>query len=82
MAGTIMADRLLEPAMKIPSGVISQFPTTHSSEQAWFYVAATLAAIVPGTLLLLRLYTKWCIVRKMDLTDCSTPLFEILSHEL
>lgn len=68
-----MADRLFEPALKTPSGVISQFPTTHSSEQAWFYIAATLSAVVSGTLLLLRLYTKWRIVRKLDLIDCSTP---------
>ena len=71
-----MADRLLQPAMKTPSGVVSQFPTTHSSEQAWFYIVATLSAVVPGTMLLLRLYTKWRIVRKLDLIDCSTPFFQ------
>lgn len=66
-----MADPLQQPALETPPGVISLFPTTHSDEQAWFYVAATLSAVVPGTLLLLRLYTKLRIVRRMDWTDCS-----------
>ena len=78
-----MAELLFEPAMKTPSGVVSQFPTTHSSDQAWFYIAATLLAVVSGTLLLLRLYTKWRIVRKLDLVDCSTPsCLEVFSRRL
>ena len=77
LARTTMSDRLLEPALRTPSGVTSQFPTTHSSVQVWFYVIGTLFAVVPGTLLLLRLYTKWRIVRKLDLIDgltLSTPI--------
>ena len=80
MAAVTMADPLHEPALQPPSGANSQFPTTHSDEQAWFYVAATLSAVVPGTLLFLRLYTKLRIVRKVDLTDCSTSRFSLLSH--
>lgn len=68
-----MARPLDEPALKTPPGVISRFPTTHSDEQAWFYVSATLSVVVPGILLLLRLYTKLRIVRKADMTDCSIP---------
>ena len=75
-----MADPLQLPALQTPSGVISQFPTTYSSEQVWFYVAATLSAVVPGTLLLLRLYTKIRIVRHVDLIDCSTPPLRILTE--
>lgn len=71
---TAMADPLHEPALETPPGVISQFPTTHSDEQAWYYVCAVLSTVVPGTLLLLRLYTKLRILRKMDVTDCSIPL--------
>lgn len=78
---TIMADPLQVPALQTPAGVISQFPTTYSSEQAWFYVAATLSAVVPGILLLLRLYTKIRIVRNVDLIDCSTRSFESLLKE-
>lgn len=66
-----MADPLQSPALETPPGVISQFPTTHSGGQVWFRVSATLFTIVPGTLLLLRLYTKLRIVRKVDITDCS-----------
>lgn len=72
-----MTDILLTPALDTPLGVISHFPTTHSSEQVWFYITATLSAIVPGTLLLLRLYTKWRIVRQLDLIDCLAPCFPI-----
>lgn len=68
-----MAEALQQPALETPSGVISQFPTTHSDEQAWYYVCVTLSTVVPGTLLLLRLYTKLSIVRRVDLTDCSIP---------
>lgn len=70
-----MIDILHEPALKAPPGVISQFPTTSSDEQSWWYVGVTISMIVPGILLLLRLYTKLYVVRKVDLTDCltSTP---------
>ena len=65
-----MVEPLQEPALRTPSGVVSQFPTTHSDEQVWYYVATTLSAVVPGILVLLRLYTKSCIVRHVDLVDC------------
>lgn len=58
--------------MKAPSGVISQFPTTSSPEQSWFYISAALSITITGILLLLRLYTKLYVVRKVDLTDCLT----------
>ena len=73
-----MADPLQEPALPTPSGIVSQFPTTYSNEQLWFYVAAPLCAVVPGILLLLRLYTKMCIVRNVDLIDCSLPQFRVI----
>ena len=75
-----MTDRLLEPALGTPPGVVSHFPTTRSSIQAWFYVTGTLSAVVPGSLLLLRFYTKWRIVRKLDLIDCLTLYLPAASH--
>lgn len=69
-----MADRFQQPALETPPDVISQFPTNHSGEQAWYYVAATLSTVVAGTFLLLRIYTKLRIVRKVDLTDCLISL--------
>ena len=77
-----MADPLQAPALQAPSGVISQFPTTYSSEQVWFYVASTLSGVVPGALLLLRLYTKVRIVRNVDLIDCATFPFLILTKTI
>ncbi|MCJ1464632.1 hypothetical protein MMC07_003245 [Pseudocyphellaria aurata] len=64
-----MTDPLQEPALDTPPGAISQFPTIHSDEQKWFYVCAVLSSVVPGILLILRMYTKIWIVRKVDLTD-------------
>ena len=66
-----MPDPLQLPALDTPPGVVSFFPTTHSDDQAWYYVCATLCAVVPGSLVLLRLYTKLRIVRKVDVTDGS-----------
>ena len=77
-----MSDPLQEPALATPPNVRSQFPTTHSNEQAWFYVCATLSTVIPGTLLLLRLYTKWRIIRKLDVTDCLTAPFRFVQPGL
>ena len=77
-----MADPLQKPALETPPGAISRFPTIHSDEEAWFYVAATLSAVVPGVLLLLRLYTKLRIVRNLDWTDCPTSPSSFLTPML
>ena len=66
-----MPDPLQLPALGTPPGVVSLFPTTHSDDQAWYYLCATLCTVVPGSLVLLRLYTKLRIVRKVDVTDGS-----------
>lgn len=61
---------LLEgPALTPPNGVIPSV-TNRSDEQHWYYVCVSFCTVVPGVLLLLRLYTKLRIVRKVDLTDC------------
>ena len=77
-----MADPLQKAALGTPPGVISLFPTTHSGAQKWFYVAVTLSVVVPGILLLLRLYTKLRVVRKLDWTDCSTQPSRFARHML
>ena len=64
-----MPDPLQLPALGTPPGVVSLFPTTRSDEQAWYYVCVTLCTVVPGSLVLLRLYTKVRIVRKVDVID-------------
>ncbi len=69
-----MADPYLQPALAIPPGVTSQFPTTYSDDQKYYYVCVVLTAVVPGVLLLLRLYTKQRIIHKIDAIDCAvTP---------
>ena len=77
-----MATSLQEPALDTPPGVLSQFPTTHSHDQVWFYVCATLSAVVPGTLLMLRLYTKLRVVRKVELTDCAVSPPKVVPSSL
>ena len=60
------------PALLPPAGATSDL-TNKSSQQNWYYFFISLCTIIPGVLLLLRLYTKINIVRKLDLTDCLTP---------
>ena len=65
------AQRLLHaPALSTPPGV-QRHMSTHSPEQAGVYVCSVLVAVVPGTLLCLRLYTKIRILKRTDLTDCT-----------
>ncbi|KAL8749337.1 MAG: hypothetical protein Q9199_007748 [Rusavskia elegans] len=66
------AERLLHaPALDTPPGV-HRHMSTQSPEQAGVYVCSVLVAVVPGTLLCLRLYTKIRILRRTDLTDYLT----------
>ncbi|KAL8684505.1 MAG: hypothetical protein Q9224_006309, partial [Gallowayella concinna] len=56
------------PALQPPPGV-EAYITNHSDEQRFFYVCITLATVVPGVLLLIRLYTKARLMKKIDLPD-------------
>ena len=67
-----LAGLLDGPALSLPKGVTPEV-NNHSGEQALYFVVASLCTIVPGMLLLLRLYTKLRIFRKVDLTDCKNP---------
>lgn len=69
------------PALLPPPGVTSHL-TNSSSQQNWYYVFISLCTVIPGVLLLLRLYTKIRIVRKLDLTDCLYHLTLSLTHPL
>jgi hypothetical protein len=60
---------LTSPALVPPYGVQAHFTTT-SPEQNWYYVCAVLCTTVSGIFVLLRLYTKVYVIRKIDLTDC------------
>jgi hypothetical protein len=64
-----MAQKLDEPALDPPPGVVPHFSTS-SYDQRWFYVAAAFCTVVPGVLFAMRLYTRIRIIRKMDVTDC------------
>ena len=67
-----LAGLLDGPALPPPKGVTPEV-NNHSGEQALYFVVASLCTIVPGMLLLLRLYTKLRISRNVDLTDCKDP---------
>lgn len=62
---------LSEPALHHPPGVISNLSwKEHAHEQKWFYIVVTLCHCIPGIFLLLRLYTKIVVVRKLEFVDC------------
>ncbi|KAI4091212.1 MAG: hypothetical protein LQ339_008189 [Xanthoria mediterranea] len=74
MAFNASAERLLhEPALDTPPG-LHRHMSTQSPEQAGVYVCSVLVAVVPGTLLCLRLYTKLRILRRSDWTDYLTVI--------
>lgn len=60
------------PALPPAEGVTPQL-NNHSGEQVLYFVVASLCTIIPGALLLLRLYTRLRVFRKVDLTDCKQP---------
>lgn len=69
-----------EPAMQPPPGEEAHV-TNRSDEQRFFYLCITVATIVPGVLLLIRLYTKARLMKKVELSDCScVPNLEFRTH--
>ena len=64
-----MQDLLNAPALDPPEGV-TRTMTFYPPEQAGYYTFIALCGIVPGAFLVMRLYTKIQIVRRMDVTDC------------
>lgn len=58
------------PALPPPHGGVPFLPNS-SEEQVWFFVCVSFCTVISGTFLLLRLYTKLCVVRQADPTDCS-----------
>jgi hypothetical protein len=64
------------PAYPWPGGsTVSWKPDVHSPLQAKaFYTCVSLCAGISGALVILRMYTKIRIVRKLDLSDCEIHL--------
>ncbi|KAI4122827.1 MAG: hypothetical protein LQ341_007264 [Variospora aurantia] len=60
-----------EPAMQPPPGEEAHV-TNRSDEQRFFYLCITVATVVPGVLLLIRLYTKAKLMKKVELSDSPT----------
>jgi hypothetical protein len=57
------------PALLPPPGNAAKFQTM-SHARTWYYVFVVLCTTVLGCFIILRMYTKIFIVRKVDLTDC------------
>ena len=57
------------PALKPPPGIEVVEITNTDPAQKYYYPMAVLCTVVPGVLLLLRLYTRLRVYRKFDLTD-------------
>jgi hypothetical protein len=64
-----LLDDLDGPALSPPPSVEANF-STKSHAETWYYVCAVLCTVIPGSFIVLRMYTKVSIVRKVDLTDC------------
>lgn len=64
-----LLDELDGPALSPPPGVEANF-STESHVEKWYYLCAVLCTVSPGSFIILRMYTKISIVRKVDLTDC------------
>jgi hypothetical protein len=63
-------DRFLSgPALAPPPGVVPDLAWSDANRMG-FDVGVTFCLLVPGVFLLLRLYTKVFIVRKIDYVDC------------
>ncbi|KAF2185470.1 hypothetical protein K469DRAFT_631985, partial [Zopfia rhizophila CBS 207.26] len=59
---------LASPALDAPPGADTRM-TAYSRDQVWFWLAFGLCIAIPGLFLLVRLYTKLVIVRKLDEAD-------------
>ncbi|KAL8629554.1 hypothetical protein Q9189_004735 [Teloschistes chrysophthalmus] len=68
MSPNTTAELLEGPASQPPEGVTSSL-TNRSDAQSWYYVSVVLCTVIPGVFLLLLLYTRCFIVRRMDITD-------------
>ena len=64
------------PAMQAPPGVKPHLTTT-SPDQKWYFICVPLFSIIPGMFIILRLYTKLKIVKKLDCADCECFIQEM-----
>ena len=58
------------PAMMAPQGAEKDIMTTDGPDQIWFLVVAILCIAVAGLFLIIRIYTKWAVVRSLEIADC------------
>ncbi|KAF2471692.1 uncharacterized protein BDR25DRAFT_192827, partial [Lindgomyces ingoldianus] len=52
-----------------PAGANTRM-TLDSSAQVWYLVTAILCIAVPGIFLMIRVYTKFAVVKMLDAADC------------
>lgn len=65
-----MADKLELPALNPPPGHESHLVTHDPKALTWCWFTTVMCTVIPGILLVLRLYTRTYILRKTDMTDC------------
>jgi len=68
------------PAMRAPPGVAVHL-TTSSPEQKWYFICVPLFSIIPGIFIILRVYTKLKIVKKLDCADCKFCFRELIKMD-
>ena len=57
------------PALAPPKGVTPQLDG-HWDEQYWWYIVVSLCMGIMAVFILVRIYTKWKIVKKFEAADC------------
>ena len=65
---------LMLPAMTgdaVPPGA-DRTMTLDGPDQIWFLVVAITCIAVPGLFLMIRIYTKFAVVRSIELADCTS----------
>lgn len=74
LSPAMIAFLLERPALPPPKGVNVTTVTNRSSEQDAIVIYGACALGITGVFMLVRLYTKIRIVRKVDLSDCRYPV--------
>jgi hypothetical protein len=57
------------PALALPEGETSHLDSPWD-ERYWLYIDVSLCMAIMGIFILIRIYTKWKIVKKWEAADC------------
>ena len=64
---------LSQPAFPNPPPGADMTQTLDGPDQIWFLVVAITCIAIPGLFLMVRIYTKFFVVRMLEVADCKFP---------